>query len=101
MAGRVEALIEPELLIWARKHAGFDVDVAAWKANVSAPVSQSGSEASGVEAWSNSESSRVSTSGRFLSSTFRSLLATSSRSRTSALLGPRNGSLPLLTYSPR
>jgi Zn-dependent peptidase ImmA (M78 family)/DNA-binding XRE family transcriptional regulator len=35
VAERVEALVEPELLVWARKKAGFDVDVAARKASVS------------------------------------------------------------------
>lgn len=35
MAPRVEAIVEPELLVWARKKAGFDVEVVAKKARVS------------------------------------------------------------------
>jgi transcriptional regulator with XRE-family HTH domain len=35
MADRVEAIVEPELLIWARSKAGLDVETAAKKASVS------------------------------------------------------------------
>lgn len=34
MAERVEAIVEPELLVWARQKAGFEIDMAAKKANV-------------------------------------------------------------------
>ena len=46
MAERVEALVEPELLVWARKKSGYEVDVAAGKASVS-PAS--------LAAWENGE----------------------------------------------
>ncbi len=36
MTHRVEALVEPALLVWAREKAGFDVQVAAKKGRVSA-----------------------------------------------------------------
>jgi Zn-dependent peptidase ImmA (M78 family)/transcriptional regulator with XRE-family HTH domain len=36
VAERVEAIVEPELLVWARERSGYSVDVAARKARVSA-----------------------------------------------------------------
>jgi len=63
---RVEALVEPELLVWARNKMGYDIEVAAKKADVS-PNS--------LEAWERGEGRPSVKSLRRLAKTYKRSLA--------------------------